>query len=133
MNHMNVRHYVAMFDQSSWLLLAELGLDSQYFGAQRRGMAALEQTIQYKSELRSGDMFEIRSGVMEVREKTIRLIHNMYNARTGALAASTTILLVHTDSQARKSTPLPANIRERAQNLAASTCMTADLCSPQAV
>jgi len=78
-------------------------------------------------------MFEIRSGVTEVREKTIRLIHNMYNARTGALAASTTILGVHTDAQARKSAPLPANIRERAQDLAASMCMAADLCSPQAV
>jgi len=131
---MNVRHYVAMFDQSSWLLLAQLGLDSQYFGDHARGMAALEQTIQYKNELRSGDMFEIRSGVMEVREKTLRLLHNMYNVRTGALAASTTILGgVHTDRQARKSAPLPASIREGAQNLVASMCMAADLCSPQAV
>jgi len=78
-------------------------------------------------------MFEIRSGVIEVREKTIRLLHNMYNVRTGVLAASTIILGVHTDAQARKSAPLPARIRERAQSLAASTCMAAELCSPQAV
>jgi acyl-CoA thioester hydrolase len=115
MNHMNVQHYVGMFDQSSWILLATLGLDSQYFRDNRCGVAALEQTIRYQSELRCGDMFEIRSAVFEIREKTLRLLHNMYNARTGAMAASTTILGVHMNTDARKSSPWPDEVRNRAQ------------------
>jgi acyl-CoA thioester hydrolase len=115
MNHMNVQHYVSMFDQSSWVLLATLGLDSQYFHDNRCGVAALEQSILYQSELRCGDMFEIRSAVFEIREKTLRLLHNMYNARTGAMAASTTILGVHMNTEARKSSPLPEGVRNRTQ------------------
>src|SRR5258705_201136 len=78
MNHMNMRHYAAAFDEASWALLALISLDSSYFQRHRRGMAAQEQTIQYKSELRVGDAFEIRSRVLEVREKTIRLQHDMH-------------------------------------------------------
>ena len=40
MDQMNVQHYTAAFDQSSWVLLATLGLDAQYFRANRRGTGA---------------------------------------------------------------------------------------------
>jgi acyl-CoA thioester hydrolase len=80
-------------------------------------MAALEQSINYKSELRAGDMFEIRSQILEINCKTIRARHDMHKTRDGVLAASTTILGVHLDALARKSLPLPATVRERAQSL----------------
>jgi acyl-CoA thioester hydrolase len=132
-NHMNVQHYTAMFDQSSWVLLAMLGLDGQYFQKHGRGMAALEQTIHYRSELRSGDMFEIRSAIVEVRDKTIRLLHNMHKVRCGTLAASTTILGVHIDSHARKSTPLPASIRDCAESFQLSTEDNSEAMEPRLV
>jgi len=119
MNHMNVQHYVGMFDQSSWVLLSMLGMDSEYFRERRSGMAALEQSISYKCELRSGEMFEIRSGVREVSERTIRVQHNMHKVSTGVLAASTTILGVHIDVEARKSSPLPPGVLNRAEAIGA--------------
>jgi acyl-CoA thioester hydrolase len=120
MQHMNVQHYVSMFDQSSWIFLAMVGLDSRYFREHHSGMAALEQTTQYKSELRCGEMFEIRSALVEVREKTMRVQHNMYKIETGMLAASTSIVGVYIDTETRKSSPLPVEIRERAVTLIAS-------------
>ena len=119
MGHMNVQHYVGMFDQSSWVLLAMLGMDTSYFRENHRGMAALEQTIHYKRELRAGDMFEIRSTILEVHPKTIRLRHGMHLAGTDQLAASTTIRGVHLDTDARKSLPLPAEMYKRASALLA--------------
>jgi len=117
MDHMNVQHYSAVFDQSSWVLLSMLGLDSEYFRKNERGMAALEQTITYKSELRAGDIFEIRSSVLDVGEKTMRIVHNMRQVKTNTLAASTTILGIHLDTRARKSLALPHEARERARVL----------------
>jgi acyl-CoA thioester hydrolase len=114
MDHMNVQHYVGMFDQASWVLMAWLGLDGQYFAENQRGMAALEQTISYKSELRAGDMFEIRSAIVEVSQKTIRLLHNMHKVNGDVFAATTNILAVHMNTDARKSVPLPAGLRGRA-------------------
>jgi len=31
MGHMNVQHYVGMFDHATWILLAELGLTAEWF------------------------------------------------------------------------------------------------------
>jgi hypothetical protein len=73
-------------------------------------MAALEQSISYKCQLRVGDMFEIRSSIVELREKTIRLRHDMHKVNVDALAASTSILAVHLDTDARKSLPLPLGL-----------------------
>jgi acyl-CoA thioester hydrolase len=120
MGHMNVQHYVGMFDQASWVLLAWLGLDGKYFSTNHRGMAALEQSISYKCELRTGDIFEIRSSILEVREKIVQLRHDMYNVNSDILAASTTILAVHLDTDTRKSLPLPLELRERARAFIAS-------------
>ena len=129
MGHMNVQHYVGMFDQSSWVLMAMLGMDASYFRDNHRGMAALEQTIQYKRELRAGDMFEIRSTILEVHEKTIRLCHGMHLAGTNELAASTTILGVHLDTNARKSLPLPVEMYKRASALIASEALNTSSCN----
>ena len=114
MDHMNVQHYAAAFDQSSWILLASIGLDAAYFLDTSSGMAALEQTIQYKAELRAGDVIEIHSSILEVREKTMRLRHEMYKSGTSTLAAAATIVGVHMDLKIRKGSPIPEEVRQRA-------------------
>jgi len=119
MGHMNVQHYVGMFDHATWILLAELGLTAEWFRDQNRGMAALEQNIQYKRELRAGDVIEIHSGVLELGNKTMRITHEMRHFTGGWVAARTTILATYFDTIARKSTPLPDLVREKAQTLMA--------------
>ena len=43
MDHMNVQFYTARFDEATWHLFAALGMNTEYFKSNRRGMAALEQ------------------------------------------------------------------------------------------
>jgi acyl-CoA thioester hydrolase len=119
MGHMNVQHYVGMFDHATWILIAELGLTAEWFREQNCGMAALEQNIQYKRELRAGDVIEIHSGVLELGNKTMRITHEMRHFTGGWIAARTTILATYFDTIARKSTPLPDLVREKAQTLMA--------------
>jgi len=116
--HMNVRHYVGMFDESTWALMALLGLTGTYFREQRRGMAALDQRISYKHELAAGEVIENRSGI-EVRDKTIRFFHEMRHAERGIVVARTELVGVFIDTVARKGVPLPSWVRERAQPLLA--------------
>ena len=47
MGHMNVQFYVAKFDEATWNLVAQLGLTSNYFRQNNKGMVALEQNIKY--------------------------------------------------------------------------------------
>lgn len=117
MGHMNVAFYVAKFDEATWQLFAMFGLTPSFLREQGRGMAAVQQNITYKRELRAGDVVSIRSGVLEIREKVIRFFHEMYNDETGEIAAITELTGVQMDTVLRKSCPFPAQMFERARAL----------------
>jgi acyl-CoA thioester hydrolase len=117
MGHMNVQHYVGMFDNASWVLLGMVGLDATWFRRQRCGMAAVEQNITYLREMRAGDLVEIRSGILEIGEKVVRIFHEMRNSTGDWVAARTTILAVYFDTVLRKSVPLPEEVRKGMQAL----------------
>ena len=114
MGHMNVMFYVGKFDEATWQLLSAIGLSRSRLSREGTGMAAVEQHIEYKRELQSGDLITIRSTVLETKEKTIRFRHEMMNDETGELAASTILVGVHFDLTARKARPLPDDVRELA-------------------
>jgi acyl-CoA thioester hydrolase len=114
MGHMNVMWYVGKFDEASWQLLAQLGLSRSRCSKQGKGAVALEQRIDYRRELYAGDLITIRSRVLEVNEKTLRMTHEMTNDETGELAAVTVILGLYFDAYLRKSCLLPSDVRERA-------------------
>ena len=114
MGHMNVMWYVGKFDEATWHLFNALGLTPDSLRAANRGMAAVEQNIQYKRELLAGDIVEVRSTVLEIKDRVIRFAHDMRKADTGELAATTTLTAVHLDKAARRACELPASVRERA-------------------
>jgi acyl-CoA thioester hydrolase len=109
--HMNIMWYVGKFDEANWNLFARLGLTPSYLRSSGRGMAAVQQNITYRRELLAGDIVEIRSALLEVREKSIRFLHEMTNAETGEIAASCEITGVHMDRQARKAAPFSNEVR----------------------
>ena len=117
--HMNVMWYVGKFDEANWNLFARIGLTPSYLRESSRGMAAVQQNITYKRELLAGDIVEIRSVLLEIREKSIRFMHEMRNAETGEIAATCEITGVHMDRQARKAVAFAEAIRRTAARLIA--------------
>jgi acyl-CoA thioester hydrolase len=114
MGHMNVQWYVEKFDEASWQLLGQLGLTADRFRRESLGMAAVEQRLHYNLELHAGDTVTIRSIVLEVRDKAIRIRHEMRYDETGDVAATTEIVAVHLDAATRKARSLPEDVRARA-------------------
>lgn len=117
MGHMNVMWYTGKFDEASWYLMAQIGLTRSYLRERRRGLAAVQQNITYKRELHAGDIVSVRSGILEVQEKVIRIFHEMRNEETREIAAFTIMTGVFMDASARKSCPFPADIFERGRSL----------------
>ncbi|HEX9327039.1 MAG TPA: thioesterase family protein [Reyranella sp.] len=109
--HMNIMWYVGKFDEANWNLFAALGLTPSYLRNENRGMAAVQQNITYKHELVAGDIVEIRSRVEELREKSVRFVHEMVNAETGVVAAVCELTGVHMDRAARRAVPFPVEVR----------------------
>ena len=80
-------------------------------------MAAVQQNITYKRELHAGDVITIRSGVLEVRDKTIQIFHEMRNEETQEVAAFTIVTGIYLDAVRRKSCTLPLEIRAKLEGL----------------
>ena len=114
--HMNIMWYVGKFDEANWNLFARLGPDADLFA---RSPAAAwppcSRPSAYKRELLAGDIVEVRSRLLEIRDKSIRFLHEMRNAETGEIAATCEIVGVHMDRQARKSAPFAHAIRNVAE------------------
>lgn len=114
--HMNVMWYVGKFDEANWNMFARLGVTPTYLRESGCGMAAVQQTISYKRELLAGDIVEVRSRLVEFRDKSVRILHEMCNAETGEVAATCEISAVHIDRAARKSAPFAPAIRYAAMH-----------------
>jgi len=114
MGHMNVMWYVGKFDEATWQFFASLGLTPASLRERGRGMAAVDQRIAYRRELRAGDIVCVRSGVLDVGDRMVRFVHEMRDAVSDEGAAVTMLTGVHLDTVARKATPLPEDIKRRA-------------------
>jgi acyl-CoA thioester hydrolase len=110
MGHMNVTFYVSKFDEASWSLFTNLGLTAAYLKENNRGIAAVQQNTTYKAEVLAGETVTIRSGLIEVREKVLRYVHEMRRDADGKMAAFMVLTAVHIDTRLRKSCPLPPDL-----------------------
>ena len=120
MGHMNVMWYVGKFDEATWNFFAGLGVTTAYLRENRRGMAAVQQNITYKRELLSGDIVAVRSGMLEMRDKVAKFVHEMRQAQSGDVSAICVLTAVHMDSNLRKSTAFPAEFVARGKDLICS-------------
>jgi len=109
--HMNIMWYVGKFDEANWNMFARLGLTPSYLRQSGRGMAGVQQNISYKRELFAGDIVEVTSRLLELREKSVRFLHEMRNAETGEIVATCELTAVHLDRQAHKSMPFEDAVR----------------------
>jgi acyl-CoA thioester hydrolase len=124
--HMNIMWYVGKFDEANWNLFARLGLTPTYLRESGRGMAAVQQNISYKRELLAGDIVEVHSRLLEIRDRSIRFVHEMRNAETGEVAATCETTGVHMDRTQRKSALFAPGVRAVAeQHLAVPAPVTA--------
>ena len=120
MGHMNVMWYVGKFDEATWNLFASIGLTPAFLRDNARAMGAVQQDITYQRELLAGDVVAVRSGILEMRDKVAKFVHEMRQAQTGVVAAVCVLTAVHMDSKARKSTAFPAEILARGRQLLCS-------------
>jgi acyl-CoA thioester hydrolase len=117
MGHMNIQHYIAKGSDSSFNLRVALGHGALTQAETGLGYVALEHHIRFHRELRASDLVVIRAGVVEVREKTLRIYQEMREALDGTLAATFVVDTGCLDLATRRLAPWPEHVRAAAQNL----------------
>jgi acyl-CoA thioester hydrolase len=115
MGHMNVMWYVGKFDEATWNLAAMMGMTAQYLKDAKRGMAAVDQRIAYRREALPGDVVTIRTAIIEVRQKSVRFVHEMRRGDLGDLLATMVVTGVHIDGVGRRATAFDKPIHAKAE------------------
>ena len=119
MGHMNVRWYIALFDEAAWKFFASFGMTEDYYRTQHAGGFALKQFIQYLAEVHVGETVAIHGRILGRSAKRVHFMLFMVNQTTGALASTFEVLGSHADMQIRRTSPYPSDIAERLDVLVA--------------
>lgn len=115
-DHVNVRHYVAKFDEATWQFMAHFGMSPTYFKDTKTGIFNVEHDIRYKKELFSGDLITIKSELLEVGQKYIKYRHVLIKTEINSVAAEMYVRAAHVDLNTRHSSNFPQAIYNRFLN-----------------
>jgi len=110
MGHMNVQHYVAAFDQAAWHLMAACGYDAGWVVSRREGWADVRYEIDYRHEIRAGELFVVDSAVRRVGTKSLTTWHRLASP-DGILRAELLAVTAYFDLERRRARELPDLIR----------------------
>jgi acyl-CoA thioester hydrolase len=111
--HMNVRWYVAIFDDASDVLHADLGLTPEYHRLHGSGTFDLEHYIQYLSEVLPGEQVAVYVRYVSQSAKRLHYVMFLVNETRGKLAATLECLNAFADLSVRRTAPWPEEVTRR--------------------
>lgn len=103
--HMNVQHYMGLYDKAGYRFVAMLGLDDTYFTQQRKGIFDLEHHLHYLAEVHIGDTVTIYSRLLARSTKRMHGMWFMVNDTRQQLANTFEFVSTHADLEARRTAP----------------------------
>jgi acyl-CoA thioesterase FadM len=96
-------------------LLTAMGLTPDYLRAAQRGFSTFEVKLRLESPApKAGDALRLESGLMHLGSSSVRMVHRLIDARTGRRVAALRQSGVHFDLEARRSAPIPPELRTKA-------------------
>ena len=107
MGHMNIRWYMALYDETAWGLAEALGMDVAYFQAHQSGVFALQHHIRYLAEVMAGDTIAIHGRLIGLGPKRFHWMGFMLNETHDRLASTIEALVGHADLRVRRIAPFP--------------------------
>jgi acyl-CoA thioester hydrolase len=119
--HVNVRHYLELYDAASWPSLAEFGLDASAFLERRQGLFDLEHHLWYLDELHVGDVVTVHWRFLARTLKRFHGVMFVVNRTRGRLASVFEYVSSGADLDARRTAPLPVEFAARLDRLIADS------------
>lgn len=119
MGHMNMRWYLAIFDEAGIPLFDRLGLTLDYYTRHHAGGFDLEHHIHYLNEVRIGDTLSIRARLIGRSAKRLHYLLFMVNETRGLLSSIFECVNSYADLSVRRTTPYPPEIAARIDTMLA--------------
>lgn len=116
--HLNQAVYLQYGEHARWEFLRALGIPQDKLIASGVGPVALETTLRFHRELRSGDEVDVSCAFEWTGRKTFLVKQEFHRVSDGVLAAEITAVVGILDLEARRLVPDPAErFRALATNL----------------
>lgn len=106
-----MRFYMAAFSSAAGSLYLQGDGSAAVEQARGLGSAALDHIITFRQQLKAGSAYHIRTGFLEIREKTWRFCHYLIDSVSGEVVATAEVVAVMFDKTTRKSVVLPDEMR----------------------
>jgi acyl-CoA thioester hydrolase len=119
--HMNMRWYLAIFDDAGEVLHDRLGLTPEFHGEHGTGTVDLEHHVHYLNEVMPQDRVAVYVRCVAWTPKRLQYLLFMVNETRGKLASIFECINAFMDATRRKTAPFPPEIaRKIAEAVAAS-------------
>ena len=108
--------YIDRFSTANSLAMSAFGMTPEYLTRARAGLSTFEfqLAIADGAPPRPGDPLDVETCIAHLGGSSMRFVHRMRNAATGAEAATLGQFGVHLDLDARRPSRIPDDLRERA-------------------
>ncbi len=111
--HLNEAYYMVPFSNGNWAVQDHFGIGVDYFERTGGALYTVESHIRYLREVRAPALMEIESMVLGSDAKRLHLAHVM--KVEGVERATFECLLLHMDSRAGRTAPLPDQVQAALQ------------------
>ncbi len=110
--HFNMAYYAVPFDRTVAEIFDEIGVGESYRRRTGNSFFTLAAQLNYLRELHAGDPLGMTFRMLDMDEKKVHFIMEMYHAEKMFRAATMESLVVHIDMRVRRSSPMPPETRE---------------------
>lgn len=117
--HMNMRWYLAVYDDAGYPLQEQLGLTREYHAAHGTGGFDLEHHIHYLNEVVPGDMVAVYARLVGHSAKRVHYLMFMVNETRGTLASIFECVNSFADMKTRRTAPWPEETAAKIAGLVA--------------
>jgi carnitine 3-dehydrogenase len=108
-DHMTEAAYLTAFGWGSDVMFRYVGIDESY-RASGRSLYTVETHVVYEREAALGDPLRVTTRVLDLDAKRVHIWHEMYRADDGTRLSVSEQMLVHVDSGAGRSSPIPGPV-----------------------
>jgi len=99
------RHQTGRFSDGAPMLWTHLGFDRAGMQRRQQGSIVVEILQHYRQPLRAGDAIVLMGGLIEASDKVLRVVHCLFEAESGTLAAWAEAVGMKFDQTIRKIVP----------------------------
>lgn len=108
--HVNVRNYLALFDDTGWAFFASLGIDEAYLARRRASVFDAEHHLWYHAEVQIGAHVAVHLRALGRSDKAFHGMCFLADLSEGRIASTFEFVIVHVDIDERRGASIPHDV-----------------------